>query len=125
MKAIGLRLSIDDFGTGYSSLAYLKRFPLDCLKIDRTFINDLPQDLDDVAITKAIITLAHNLELTVIAEGVERKDQLELLRANRCDEFQGFLFSRPLQSIDCEKHLTLGGSSTLNGWAAERNGLLL
>ncbi|MFM0139840.1 EAL domain-containing protein [Caballeronia grimmiae] len=125
MKAIGLRLSIDDFGTGYSSLAYLKRFPLDCLKIDRTFINDLPHDLDDVAITKAIITLAHNLELTVIAEGVERNDQLELLRASRCDEFQGFLFSRPLQSIDCEKHLTLGGSSTLNGWATERNGLLL
>ncbi|HTY51474.1 MAG TPA: EAL domain-containing protein [Steroidobacteraceae bacterium] len=93
IKAHGITLAIDDFGTGHSSLAYLKRFPVDTVKIDHTFIRDLAADPDDLAITKAIIVLGHALGLKVVAEGVESAAQLEILRRNRCDEFQGFLFS--------------------------------
>ena len=96
LKDMGISLSIDDFGTGYSSLAYLKRFPIDCVKIDRSFIKDIPTEADDMAITKGIIALGHSLRLKVIAEGVETREQQDFLRSNDCDEMQGYLFSKPL-----------------------------
>uniref|UniRef100_C6E198 Response regulator receiver modulated diguanylate cyclase/phosphodiesterase with PAS/PAC sensor(S) n=1 Tax=Geobacter sp. (strain M21) TaxID=443144 RepID=C6E198_GEOSM len=100
LKGMGVRLAIDDFGTGFSSLSYLKRFPLDVLKIDRTFINDITTDPDDAAITLATIEMAHTLKLKVIAEGVETKPQLEFLTKNGCDMYQGYLFSKPVPSTE-------------------------
>ncbi len=96
LKELGIRVSIDDFGTGYSSLSYLKHFPVDQLKIDQSFIHDITDNPSDEAITLAIITMAHGLGLGVIAEGVERQDQLSILQRQNCDEIQGYFFSRPL-----------------------------
>ncbi len=103
LKDLGIRLSIDDFGTGYSSLSYLKRFPIDTVKIDRSFIKDIPGDADDVSITRAIISMTHSLRLQVIAEGVETVEQLELLRQHHCEEAQGYLFGKPMCAADFER----------------------
>jgi diguanylate cyclase (GGDEF)-like protein/PAS domain S-box-containing protein len=100
LKGLGVRISIDDFGTGYSSMAYLKKFPVDCLKIDRCFIQDALEDSDDSAIVEATIALAHSLRYRVIAEGVETKAQLGFLQRLRCDEYQGYCFSKPLSAKD-------------------------
>lgn len=96
LRDMGVKLAIDDFGTGYSSLSYLKRFPVDYVKIDQTFVRDLSAGGEDAAITRAIIAMAHGLELKVVAEGVETQAQLDFLRAQRCDEIQGFLISPPV-----------------------------
>ncbi|MFD2271059.1 putative bifunctional diguanylate cyclase/phosphodiesterase [Undibacterium arcticum] len=95
LSDMGIHLSIDDFGTGYSSLSYLKRFPIDSLKIDKSFVHDLTTDTDDAAIAKAVIVLAHSMKLKVIAEGVETIEQLDFLRQQECDQMQGYYFSRP------------------------------
>jgi predicted signal transduction protein with EAL and GGDEF domain/CheY-like chemotaxis protein len=100
LKELGIRVAIDDFGTGYSSLAYLQRFPIDKLKIDIAFVRDITTNPNDAAIALAIISMAHSLKLRVIAEGVETRPQLEYLRRNRCDEIQGYFFSRPLAAAD-------------------------
>ncbi len=108
MKDLGLNIAIDDFGTGYSSLGYLKRFPIDKLKIDQCFVQELGSDPDNEEITRAIIGMAHSLRLKVIAEGVEAREQLALLSAQHCDEIQGYYFSHPLPPDEFE-HLLRSG----------------
>ncbi|EJN19211.1 PAS domain S-box/diguanylate cyclase (GGDEF) domain-containing protein [Pseudomonas sp. GM78] len=98
LRELGVKLAIDDFGTGYSSLSYLKRIPVDYVKIDQAFIRGLGEGTEDAAITRAIIAMAHGLKLKVVAEGVERPEQLEFLKAERCDEVQGYLISRPVEA---------------------------
>jgi diguanylate cyclase (GGDEF)-like protein/PAS domain S-box-containing protein len=111
LKMMGIKVAIDDFGTGYSSLNYLKRFPIDTLKIDRSFVSDLCKDPHDTAIVRAIITLGHALDLTVVAEGVETREQLESLAELECDVVQGFLFSKALSSEDFEELLVAQGQA--------------
>ncbi|GAF08379.1 diguanylate cyclase/phosphodiesterase [Paenibacillus pini JCM 16418] len=103
LKGLGISIAIDDFGTGYSSLGYLKNFPISTLKIDKSFVQDITQDDDDAAITNTIITLAQNLNLNVIAEGVETSEQAEFLSARDCYLMQGYFFGRPMKADDLEK----------------------
>ncbi len=105
LRAMGVKISIDDFGTGYSSLAYLRRFPIDTLKIDIAFIREVTSNPQDAAITRTIIELAHSLNLRVVAEGVETQAQLAFLKAAGCDQIQGYLFSRPLPMQELERLL--------------------
>ena len=100
LKSLGLRLAIDDFGTGYSSLAHLKRFPIDQLKIDQSFISDIPQSADDMAISHAVIAMGHSMGIQVLAEGVETAAQLEFLKLHGCDFYQGYFCSKPLPAAE-------------------------
>jgi len=100
LKELGVFLSLDDFGTGYSSLSHLRRFPIDVLKVDQSFVRDVTTNKDDAAIAASIIALAHSLQLSVIAEGVETQPQLHYLAEQRCDVIQGYYFSRPIPSAD-------------------------
>jgi EAL domain-containing protein (putative c-di-GMP-specific phosphodiesterase class I) len=102
---MGVRVLMDDFGSGYSSLNWLKKFPIQKLKIDKSFINELQKNPDDKAIVNAIVTMAHNLKMTVVAEGVETENQLSFLRSSGCDEIQGFLLGKPLPPDDFKKIL--------------------
>jgi diguanylate cyclase (GGDEF)-like protein/PAS domain S-box-containing protein len=111
LKALGLKISLDDFGTGYSSLSYLRRFPVDSLKIDQSFVQNVTTDPRDAAIATSVIALAHSLKLTVIAEGVETRDQLAFLREARCDEMQGFVFSKAVLPEAFEQIVRGNGSS--------------
>jgi EAL domain-containing protein (putative c-di-GMP-specific phosphodiesterase class I) len=108
IKAVGVRIALDDFGTGYSSLNYLKRFPVDCLKIDQSFVRDISIDPEDAAIARMVVTLGHSLRQVVVAEGVETQAQLDFLREQKCDLIQGYLFSPPVPANELEAMLRSG-----------------
>jgi EAL domain-containing protein (putative c-di-GMP-specific phosphodiesterase class I) len=110
LQTMGVKVAIDDFGTGYSSLSYLKHFPVNTLKIDRCFIQDVTTDRHDATISLAIIDLAHSLSLQVIAEGVETAEQMQFLKEHGCDQMQGYFFSPPLPAPEFEKMLVDGKS---------------
>jgi EAL domain-containing protein (putative c-di-GMP-specific phosphodiesterase class I) len=105
LRGMGLHISLDDFGTGYSSLAYLSKLPLDALKVDRSFVRGMTENADDTSIISTIISLAQSLRLKVVAEGVETEQQAQLLRLLRCDQAQGYLFSKPLPLEEVERLL--------------------
>ena len=106
LRAIGVSIAIDDFGTGYSSLGYLTRFPIHVLKIDRSFIHDLPGNTGNLNITRAIIAMARGLELVAVAEGVETEAQADLLRRENCDILQGYLYGKPMPEADFSRLLS-------------------
>ncbi|PKG76937.1 diguanylate cyclase [Shewanella sp. Actino-trap-3] len=117
LAKMGISLALDDFGTGYSSLSYLKRFPINCLKIDKTFVDDIDKSDRDLKMVDSIITIAHNMGLTVVGEGVEQTSQLNILKALNCEEIQGYIYSKPIKEADFELMLTADKLKfdTLNG----------
>ena len=106
LKALGVQLAIDDFGTGFSSLSYLQRFPIDTIKIDQSFVQDINDETDEAAIVSAVIAMGKSLKLLVVAEGIESQPQLDFLRSHACAEGQGFYYSRPLPAAEFAKLLT-------------------
>jgi EAL domain-containing protein (putative c-di-GMP-specific phosphodiesterase class I) len=116
LRDLGVRLSIDDFGTGYSSLSYLKRFPVDIIKIDRSFVRDVPHDADDASIVTGIIALAHSLRLEVVAEGVETASQLGFLRERSCDLMQGYYLSQAVPAEQFRQELLGKKHPQWEGW---------
>jgi EAL domain-containing protein (putative c-di-GMP-specific phosphodiesterase class I) len=115
LKAIGVRLAIDDFGTGYASLSYLKRLPVDCLKIDRSLVKGVGYETEDTAVIRAVASLAHSLGITVTAEGIETQDQLVQLRAVGCDQGQGYFFARPVSADRVPELLASLGADDRSG----------
>ena len=109
-RAMGVKISIDDFGTGYSSLSFLKRFPIDTLKIDQSFVRDIVSDEDDASITRAVIAMGRSLRLDIVAEGVETASQLAFLRAEGCHKAQGYYFSRPIEADALGDWIEAGGA---------------
>ena len=106
LRSLGIKLAIDDFGTGYSSLAYLKRFPINYLKIDKEFTRELPNNTHDISISRSIIKMAHELGINVIAEGIENTQQLQFLGKSNCDSAQGFLIAKPMSKENFEDWFT-------------------
>jgi EAL domain-containing protein (putative c-di-GMP-specific phosphodiesterase class I) len=127
LRALGVEVSLDDFGTGYSSLGYLRRLPVDVVKIDRSLVPDVAAPAEDVSITRAIITMAHRLQMKVVAEGVESEGQAALLAANRCDQMQGYWFSAAVTAAEVETMLREGRrvEPALLGQRSEQRSLLL
>jgi len=121
LRNLGVQLSIDDFGTGYSSLSYLQRFPIDTLKIDRSFVTQMMENEENLAIVRTIVALAQNLGMDVVAEGVETEDQLRLLRKLECENGQGYLFSSPL---DCGQLEEFIANCNLESNSSERMALV-
>jgi EAL domain-containing protein (putative c-di-GMP-specific phosphodiesterase class I) len=118
LRELGVQLSIDDFGTGYSSLSYLQRFPIDTLKIDRSFVNQMTDNEENIAIVRTIVALAQNLGMDVVAEGVETDDQLNLLRKLDCENGPGYLFSTPLDVKDVDQFI-VGSQPKVEEWHGE------
>ncbi|MBP9219551.1 MAG: EAL domain-containing protein, partial [Sterolibacterium sp.] len=108
LRSMGVEIALDDFGTGYSSLSSLKNFPIDCMKIDQSFVRGIPRDEHDMAITRTIIALARNLGLSIVIEGVETEEQMAFARREGCETYQGYLFSKPVPPEAFEKLLRAG-----------------
>jgi diguanylate cyclase len=108
LKGLGVRIALDDFGTGYSSLSYMKRFPIDSLKIDQSFVRDMTTDSDDASIVSAVINMGRSLNMRVVAEGIQTRDQFEFLKDRHCPEGQGYFFAPPVPAAQLTELLAAG-----------------